>query len=365
MKVLHLTWGMDSGGKERFLDQVVRGLDPKRFDNQICCMRERGLFYAPLESAGYAMHCIGKRHALDISAALRLRRVIAAFAPDVIHAHDFTSQFLAALATIHGSRAPVVATLHGGHVRLSPLKTGLYLRMLRRSDRVVCVAESQVPILERQLGKAGSIVHIPYGVDTAPFAATEAGVGVRSKLGIATESPVVVMVARFEHPKDQDGLVAAAQQITGRFPRCQFIFVGEGARHSIIKSSVSALSIADAFHFVTGTTEVREILSAADVCVLPSFHEGLPICILEYMAAAKPIVAADVGGVREMLRDGKEGYLIGAGDTNALADRIASLLENPAMAREMGQCARTRVETVYSLAGMLDGYARLYRSVAR
>ena len=366
MKVLHLTWGMGTGGKERFLDQLVRGLDSSQFDQQICCLRARGAFYAPLVEDGFALCYLGKRHALDAFAAIRLRGVIRASDPDIIHAHDFTSHLLATMATCcRGTRPRVVATLHGGHTRLSPFKAWLYRKMLGKASRVVCVAKSQIPELERQIGTRGTIVNIPYGVDPARFDDAPSPSDIRTRLGIPADAPVVAMVARFEQPKDQDSLVRAAPQILSNISQCHFVLVGDGSRRSLIHEAVVAGGIEAAFHFVTATTEVRDILSMASVCVLPSFHEGLPICILEYMAAGRPVVASDVDGVGEMFRDGEEGFLIGAGDSAALADRVSALLAEPAKAVEMGQRARMRVESRFSLRGMLAAYTRLYCSLVR
>ncbi len=360
-RVLHVTWGMGIGGKERFLDQLMRGVDSRQFSQRICCLRERGAFYAPLDADGYLLCFIGKRCAFDVMAAVRLRQVIRESSPDVIHAHDFTSHLLVFMAIgFRRSRPRVVATLHGGHVRLSPFKSWLYLKLLRRSDRVVCVAAQQMPLMESQLGGYNGVVHTPYGVDTTPL--SDAGVltKMREQLGIPQDAFIVAMVARFEHPKDQDSLVQAAAQLLNQSKPCFFILVGDGSRRKVIESQVATMGLSEQFRFVQNSTEVGSILAATNVCVLPSFHEGLPISILEYMAAGKPVVASDVGGVRELVRDGKDGFVIPAGDVDALMDRLSFLFENSDQAMQMGSCARAQAEQVFSLRGMLDAYTDLY-----
>jgi glycosyltransferase involved in cell wall biosynthesis len=342
----------------------VRGLDSEQFSQKICCLRTRGLFYAPLETAGYSVCFLGKTRALDVAAMVRLRRLVRTFSPDIIHAHDFTSHLLVYLATrFCKRRVRIVATLHGGHARLTGFKLWAYLALLRRSNRVVCVAQRQMPTLETQLGPSTTPVHIPYGVRVAPLLESQEVLAARTQLDIPADASVVVMVARYEHPKDQDSLLAAAQQLTQRFSQCRFVLVGDGSRRKTIAAKVDACGLSSAFCFVRDTTDVGGILATANVCVLPSFHEGLPICILEYMAAGKPVVASDVGGVRELIRDGEDGFLTEAGDADALASRIALLLEDADRAAGMGRSARSRAEQCFSLEGMLAAYRNLYRAV--
>lgn len=143
------------------------------------------------------------------------------------------------------------------------------------------------------------------------------------------------------------------------------VLVGEGQRRKTIEVMVQRLGLSDTIRVVAGTTDVSDIISHADVCVLSSFHEGLPICILEYMAARKPVVASDVGGVSELVRDGEEGFLVEAGNSGALADKISFLLRSPDIAREMGKKAHERANSRFQMQRMLDAYAQSYKRLTQ
>jgi len=353
---------MGIGGKERFLDSLIRGLQGSGFDMHVCCLRERGTYYEPLRSDGYAVSFLAKKRGLDIAAAVRLKRVIADVRPDIVHAHDSTALFLLFLASRLGaSSARLVASLHGGHVRLSPGRRTLQRAVLRRCDVAIGVSQRQVELLRTQLGPDVSLMHIPYGIEALPLTGT--GKRPHESTTSSVGAPLIVMAARFEKPKDQDSLVRAMVQIREEFKGAECILAGSGGRLHAIQALVSELGLDSAVHFIVDTKDVGAIISQADVCVLSSFHEGLPICILEYMAAQKPVVASDVGGVREMIRNEQEGFLIEPGDPRMLAERISCLLRDPAAARQMGARAGERVEAQFRLSGMLDAYAQAYRAL--
>lgn len=356
---------MGIGGKERFLNALIRGLHGNGFDMHVCCLRERGPYYDPLCQDGYALSFLAKKRGVDVAAAIRLKRIIADFSPDVVHTHDFTSLFLFSLASRLGALpARLVVSLHGGHVRLSPGKQALHSALLRRCDVAIGVSQRQVERLRAQLGTRASLIHIPYGVEPMPMHPSTDDREAACAPSPLSDGPVVVMAARFEKPKDQDSLVCAMRQIAEAFTSVECILAGSGRRLRTIQALVAEQGLDRNVRFVVGTTEVGAIISQADVCVLSSFHEGLPICILEYMAAHKPVVASDVGGVCEMVRNEKEGFLVEPGDPDALADRIAFLLRDPATAKQMGKRAGERVEKQFQLRTMLEAYAQQYRALA-
>jgi glycosyltransferase involved in cell wall biosynthesis len=366
VRILHLTWGLDIGGKERFLNALIRGLPESEFELHICCLRKQGVYYGPLCRDGYSVRFLDKKPGLDLAAAVRLKRLINELDPDIIHTHEFTSLFLLEIASFLGApHRHTVVSLHGGHARLRQPKSGLHLAMLRRSNLVIGVSERQVAALKRQLARTTSLIHIPYGIRAEPVQCSPASGEKPGAIAPSRKRPVIAMVARFEKPKDQDSLVRAVLQMRQEFSKMECVLVGEGQRRKTIEVMVQRLGLSDTIRVVAGTTDVSDIISHADVCVLSSFHEGLPICILEYMAARKPVVASDVGGVSELVRDGEEGFLVEAGNSGALADKISFLLRSPDIAREMGKKAHERANSRFQMQRMLDAYAQSYKRLTQ
>jgi glycosyltransferase involved in cell wall biosynthesis len=370
IKVLHLTWGLEVGGKEWFLNTLVRKMDASRFVNPIWVLRQKGVFFDRLKSDGYPVAFLEKGSGLDIRMMLRLRQEIPALAPDVIVAHDFTS--LAALSGVllQAQHAPVVALLHGGYLGLKPLKQGICDWLLRKTTVVVAVSEHLASTVEKRLSGGAAagrlaVERIPYDVDADRFITTpEAKREQRRKLGLPADGPVVLMVARLEHPKDQDSLIRAAKSVCSRVPACRFLFAGQGTRRRALEALSSELGLADRVYFAGNLMDVSGAVGLSDVCALASYQEGLPKAIQEYMAAGKPVVATDTGGVRELIRDGKEGFLVGAGDVQALADKITFLLLQPETAAIMGAKGREAARSRFARDDMLRTYEKLFENLA-
>jgi glycosyltransferase involved in cell wall biosynthesis len=171
------------------------------------------------------------------------------------------------------------------------------------------------------------------------------------------------MVARLEPPKDQASLIRAAQHIRGRIPRCHFLFAGDGSRREALAALSADLGLGDCVHLPGTMQNVPGVVKIADVCVLSSFQEGLPRAVQEYMAAGKPVVASDVGGMRELLHDGEEGCLVGPGDSEALADRITFLLLHPEAAAIMGGKGRIAARERFASGTMCKAYEALYGEI--
>jgi glycosyltransferase involved in cell wall biosynthesis len=160
--------------------------------------------------------------------------------------------------------------------------------------------------------------------------------------------------------KDHPTFLRAARRVREAVPDAAFVLAGEGGLTEQLKALARELGIERDTFFIGHCAHVPELLAASDVCVLSSRAEGFSNSILEYMAAARPVVATDVGGAREAIIEGETGHLVSAGDDAALAARIISLLEEPERAREMGERGRRRVVENFSCEAQLERTEKLY-----
>jgi glycosyltransferase involved in cell wall biosynthesis len=170
-------------------------------------------------------------------------------------------------------------------------------------------------------------------------------------------SPVVLTVARLDKQKGHTYLLKAAADVPGAL----FIFAGDGPEKTNLENQARELGLADRVVFLGKRNDIPELLNGCDIFVLPSLYEGLPLSIMEAMAAGKPVVASDIGGVNELVRDGETGYLVPPGDTQALAHGINTLVSDPALARKMALAGKTLAEKEFSADSMVAGVTNIYK----
>ncbi|MBN8193917.1 glycosyltransferase family 4 protein [Bacillus sp. NTK074B] len=177
----------------------------------------------------------------------------------------------------------------------------------------------------------------------------------------AGSKPKLIMVARFAAPKDQRTLLLALESIQDL--SWELDLVGDGPLLKEVKDMVSRSSIAHRVHFLGNRRDIPELLARSHLFVLISRHEGLPISVIEAMRAGLPIVASDVGGMKELIDDGKNGFLIPRNDAETLMQRLKSLIVDPQQMTKMGQCSRTRYESHFLFEHMSDQTIQMYKTV--
>ena len=180
--------------------------------------------------------------------------------------------------------------------------------------------------------------------------------GLRARIAGRSDRPIVLTVARLDSQKGHPYLLAAAAEI----PHAVFALVGEGGEQAALESQARALGIADRVRFLGHRDDVPELLAACNVFVLPSLYEGLPLSVLEAMAAAKPVVATAIDGTGEAVVDGVTGLLVPPADPVRLAGAIRGLLADGALASRMGEEGRARVRREFSLRKMIEGVTGVY-----
>jgi glycosyltransferase involved in cell wall biosynthesis len=170
------------------------------------------------------------------------------------------------------------------------------------------------------------------------------------------------MVARFTNQKDHAIVLQALQGIEHNV---QIILVGDGPTRPRIERLAEQLGISDRVKFFGWRDDVHEILASANIYVLASNWEGLPICLLEAMRAGLPIVASDVGGVREVIVDGETGFLVDRGDGAMLRDKLQRLLSDPELRNKMGKAGRKRYLEHFTVERMLDQTLQVYENTIK
>jgi glycosyltransferase involved in cell wall biosynthesis len=296
----------------------------------------------------------------DLVKLIRNRRV------EVLHTHEFFMNTLGLLASWL-TAVPLVATVHGTNYYSDTARRRIGYRLVgRRASRLVTVSEANKRFLAERVGiPPRRIQVIPNGVPLNNRASAASRSAHRANLGLNPDDAVIGTVGSVYPVKGHRYLVEAAASIVGRFPRAVFLIVGQGGLRDELEAHAAKLGIAAHVRFLGHREDVADLMSIFDIFALPSLSEGMPLALLEAMAAGLPAVATQVGGVAEVLEDWKTGLLVPPGDGRALADRVMTLLENPLLAKELGEAAQQIAETRFSLATMVRTYEGVYSTMIR
>jgi glycosyltransferase involved in cell wall biosynthesis len=361
--VLTLTDVVGVGGAERIAEDLCVLADPKRFRRSLCVTRPTGDVpgsddsLARLRDAGVDVVFLERRHRFDMRPLARLAQLRHGRV-DVIHAHKFGSNVWAALLG-HALGVPVVvAHEHTWSFEGQPFRRLADRHVVARlSDAVIAVSEADRARMVAEVGMpADRVVLIHNGI-----AESEGGndVAVRRELGLAPDAPVLLQTATLRPQKAVEVMIAATALVRRTYPDVRLLVAG-GGDAGALRALAAEHGVADAVSLLGARTDVADLRAAATVGVLSSDFEGMPLAVLEYMAAGLPVVATDVGGLPEIVRDGETGFLVAPRDPAALAERIGHLLADPALAREMGERGRRRQKEQFSSEAMVAAVTRLY-----
>lgn len=282
---------------------------------------------------------------------------------DVFHVHagtgreDFDGVRVAA-----GVGVPaVVQTLHlPWLLRNRRKREGLH-SALEPVDRVITVSERQRATYERVGVATRRMVTVPNGVSPRPSSPGRAAA--RRELGLTPRQPVVMTVGRLTVMKGQRHLLDAVPLLLRRFPDLVVVLVGDGHLRRALADQVERLGVGRAVRFVGHRADARGLLDAADVFVLPSLQEGMPLAALEAMDAGLPVVGTDVVGTSEVVEDGVTGLLVRPADPSALATSLERVLSEPVRRRRMGAAGRRRYEQRFTAAEMVRRTTAVYDDV--
>jgi glycosyltransferase involved in cell wall biosynthesis len=353
-------------GAENLLYSFADGIDRSRFDLHICSLRPSQPESLPaLRALGFPVTELDQHHAYDLPILRALVGYIWRERIDIIHTHLLAADIMGRLAGFI-TRRPVVSTIHNARIDLDrePRHTQW---MERWSAHLWCRRLIVVSTLLRDeiatwFGlPLSKVLAIPNGIDTARF---------RPPPGFDPEAKkrellrgnyrMVTNVARLMPQKGQRYLIEAAAQLTPTMPDVRFLMVGDGALRAELEDLALAHGVADAFVFPGIRTDIPEILAASDLFVLPSLWEGLPLSLLEAMAAGCPVIATDVGGVSEVLHHQETGLLVPPADVQALAAAMADCLDHPERARERAATAEAMVAHKYDTRAMIRKWEAVY-----
>lgn len=308
----------------------------------------------------------------DTRTLVELVRLLRRLRPVIVHTHTAKAGFVGRMAAWL-ARVPVtVHTFHGHvfHSYFGSSKSRLFVAierfLARRTTRIIAISERQKDeLLQYGVGKPDQVDIVPLGFDLEPFSRSTGREAVRAQLGLPEDCPVVGIVARLTAVKNIRFFLEVASAIRAGHPSVRFLVVGDGELREELNEEARGLGLAQVVHFTGWKKDVAPIYQAMDVVVLTSDNEGTPVSLIEAMASARPVVATDVGGVRDVVQSEATGFVVPKGDLSGFAGAVSFLLEDDELRTRLGARGREEALSRFGLDRLVSDIEALYGQLHR
>ena len=349
LKVLWLIKGLGVGGAEQLLLLSARNRDRARIRPTVAyLLRVKSDLAGALRDEGVETHCFEGRSSWNVRWMFALRRLLQTGRFDVIHIHSplmAVGARLVVRSLPRRDRPRIVVTEHNvwkSHTRLTRFSD-----RLTTSPREVRLAVSEAVRDSMPPPIRARTRVVRHGIDTAKVrAAAPARDGMRESLGLPAGALVVGTVANLRATKGYPDLLHAARTVLDALEGVHFVSVGRGPLESELRAMHAQLGLGDRFQLLGHRPDAVRVMSAFDVFCLPSHYEGLPVALMEAVALGLPVVATRVGGLAELVTDGREAVLVPPRRPERLAEALLALLRDQSRRAEMSRCALQTAETL-------------------
>ncbi|MFO0754200.1 MAG: glycosyltransferase [Thermodesulfovibrionales bacterium] len=362
LRLMHITHDLAIGGLQQVVVTLCNASDRQKFDLSVLCLRDTGELAGELERAGVPVHSLPrKEEGVDYFSFLKVAKILKREKIDIIHTHN-TQPFID--GTLGALLARVKTIVHTDHSRIFPDKRRYMFaeRILSRfACKVVGVSHpTSRNLIHYEKIAPGKVTTILNGIDGSAY-----GKGIdrekkKRELGIAGRDPVIGLGVRLVRQKGISYLLRAMPEVRKDFPHIALVIAGKGEYESALKREAAELGIAEAVFFIGPRRDMAEVLQVLDLYVLPTLAEGLPLALLEAIAAGCPPVATDVGGNYQVVEHGVNGSLVEPGSPAALSAEIVRLLGDAAVREAYRIRGREIFKEKFSAAAMARSYQELY-----
>jgi glycosyltransferase involved in cell wall biosynthesis len=361
-RVLHIIDSLHLGGAQEVVLNLATCGSP-RFHHEVATMHGRGIYWDRLAQAGVKVHSLSPHKFLPAYIASIPWRILAD-RPDILHCHLIPSNIIAKpLGALLG--VPVIINhdhTNDPHRIDNKILLALDKSTNRFAHHIIAVAAACRDFLTTHESiPQEKISLVPNAIDLRRFSPGEASRDeARARLGLPAASRIVAGVGRLNPQKNFALFLDIAAQLATRFPDLHFLLAGDGPEEQMLREKASALGIANRVTFSGYVADTRLVYLAADVLLMPSRYEGLPMTLLEAMAMGLPVVASKLDGIAEVIGDGSEGFLVPSDDAALFVERTAVLLADAELSSRISKNARAKIEASFSVERMTSSVEDIY-----
>lgn len=372
IKILHVLASAERGGTEVSTIRLVQNMH-KNYINEFCFIGPKGPIAGSLQNYGFKVYYLPFSNIVMFPFMfVKLYRLIKTERYDVIQLYGLKANFLGRIAGRIAGNKHIIGALR------SKYPSGIKKDWIFWVDRItfplslgyISNSRAAMNFLIQKGYPKNKFWLIYNGIEIGKFYRCQEQVEcneIKEKYGISQDKFVITCVANLRAVKGHKYLINALHILKTRGFNFEALFVGDGSLYQELKDLSISYNLENSIHFLgrRKQEEVQEILSISDIFVLPSLVEGLPTSIVEAMASKCPVVATDVGGIPEIVKDKKTGFLVPPQDANAIADKIEILLKDSKLSGKMGESGVERVKKNFTIDRMVKSYENLYKNIAK
>jgi len=350
-----------NGGAQVHVYSLLARLDRSRYEASVVSLSP-GSAARQIERLGFPVLVLDEPD--DAIAVGALATHLADVGAEIVHNHMYRAELVGtraaiALGEVGHPRPWVIGTVHSSRLR-SPEDRDVLAHLTHRMDRLIAVSRSIVHKIETERPSRVPISLIHNGVDMDRYAHQDACCTLRDEYGMPTDAQIVGVVARLEPEKGHPTLLDAWPAVLRDVPNAHLLVVGEGSCRAALEAQALRLGIGKHVTFTGRREDVPAVTAALDIAVLPSYREAQGLSILEAMALSRPVVASNVGGIPEMIEDGRTGLLVPPRDPAVLAEAIIRLLVDHAYADLLARTGHDLVHEQFCIERMVRAVEDLY-----
>jgi glycosyltransferase involved in cell wall biosynthesis len=370
IKLLYVVTKLELGGAQKQLLSLITNLDKERFTPVLFTAKDGLLLPEALSikwlQTKQSRYLERKINPLkDILALFEIYRFIKENQIQFVHTHSSKAGILGRWAARLAKARTILHTVHGWSFNdFQPKLLRIFFIWLERltakfTDRLIVVSEWDRDLgLAHHIGFEEQYALIRYGIDYSEF--SENNKGLRGEFGIGDDDLVVGMVSCLKPQKSPQDFIKLASMVGRKLPGIKFILVGDGSLRSKLQELILEYDLQKQVILAGWRRDIPRVFSTIDIFVLTSLWEGLPISLLEALVSSRPVIVTDTGGVREVITEGKNGFLVPPCDMEKMAQILLELSENENLRKRMQHDAKTSLGYDFSLENMVRNTENLY-----
>lgn len=372
INLLYIITKLELGGAQKQLLSLIKGLDKEKY-NVLLFTASDGFL---MDEAFFVRGLSVKRSrflersinpVLDILALFELYIYIMRNSIDIVHTHSSKAGIVGRWAARLAGVRRIIHTVHGWSFNDHQFSIERHIfrwlerRMAGFTDALIVVSKhDRDEGLRNKIGREDAYRLVRYGIDHEDFHGKRDPAGIRAELGIKDGEAAIGTISCLKPQKSPEDFVKLASLVRKDVPGVKFLLAGDGVLRADVERLIRKYDLADSLMLLGWRRDIPEILSALDVFVLTSLWEGLPITVLESMAASCPVVVTDTGGVGEVVEDGRNGFLVGRRDVEKMSDRVVGLLKDASGRGRMARYARSSLDGRFTTRSMVESTSAIY-----
>ncbi|MBP9853823.1 MAG: glycosyltransferase [Candidatus Omnitrophica bacterium] len=365
-RVLFIIWSLERGGAERFLAGLLNHIDRSRFEPVLCCMNWKGEWAEPLERKGIRVIELNKKKGIDLKAFWSLISIIREGKFQIVNTHLWLADVMGRIAAILCRVPVIISTAQNVDVWKKWHHRWIDRELATATVKIIAVSKAVKEYYENEVGIPGEKIEIiPNAIDVDLYKDVEDISYLYDEFDLKKENFILACIGRLDFQKGHKYLLESLKEIYNDMPDLRILIVGEGIEREDLKKSAEDYGIMPALRFTGQRQDIPHILKLSKALILPSIFEGLPLCVLEAMAASRPVIATNVGGTTELAVEGRTAFIVEPKRPDLLSSAIRRLRALPDQGRQMGINGYEIVARHYSIQSITDKTMNLFEQLVK